>query len=600
MGALEWKGLRGLGWPALTSLAFAVVAYGSVYLTTITNELAIIWPANGIFLSALLLSERRRWPAIYLFVTAGSLVSNLASGTPLSFSVLLTFAQLIEISVVGALLYREDAAQLFSNPWKVGKFGLAVLAGALSSALILMAWTGDWNLLFMSSWMATIALGMVIVTPLVVSAATGERPRSNVGKRWHPLETFAILTFVLVSCLVVLVQDRYPALFLPVAVTLLATYRLGSYGAAASVGINGLVGCLAIAYGVGPLHAIPGGVIAVTYYFQFYLVVLLATALPLAALLAQRDRMFDGLVESNRWLAMAEVAARVGHWRVNLGDGSVFWSNEMYRIFGLDPSFKPDAASIRELYHPDDAEALSDTASRSNAGSEVHSHVTRVIRPDGIVAHVETHSMTEYDAAGRPLCHFGTCQDVTDRIMVMQQLEDAQRRAEAEAGQARRLADIDPLTGIASRRKIFGELKAMLARAQHTGEAGWVSLLDVDKFKAINDCYGHSFGDTVLQAIARCCSGTVGSRGSVGRFGGEEFLIVLPGANELTAQALLERLRRNIELLKWPDQPEFTVTASFGAAWSKPGIDETRLLHAADVALYEAKREGRNQLRIAA
>jgi diguanylate cyclase (GGDEF)-like protein len=92
----------------------------------------------------------------------------------------------------------------------------------------------------------------------------------------------------------------------------------------------------------------------------------------------------------------------------------------------------------------------------------------------------------------------------------------------------------------------------------------------------------------------------VGSRGSVGRFGGEEFLVVLPGADELTVQTLLERLRRNIEELKWPDQPGFTVTASFGAAPFRPGSDESRLLQAADKALYEAKRDGRNRLRIAA
>jgi diguanylate cyclase (GGDEF)-like protein len=272
----------------------------------------------------------------------------------------------------------------------------------------------------------------------------------------------------------------------------------------------------------------------------------------------------------------------------------------MYRIFGLEPTFKPDAASILQLYHPDDAAALSIAALRADKSGEVFSHVARIIRPDGIVAHVETHSMTECDDAGRPLCHFGTCQDVTDRIMVMQQLEEAQRRAEVEAGQARRLADTDQLTGLASRRKIFGELRSLVASAQHSGESVAISLLDVDKFKSINDRYGHGFGDTVLQGIAECCSRTVSSRGRVGRFGGEEFLIVLPGADEMMARTLLERLRRNIESLEWPGEPGFSVTASFGVAPFKSGADESRLLQAADSALYEAKREGRNQLRFAA
>ena len=79
MSALHLRGLKGLGWPAVTSLAFAVVAYGSVYLTTITKELAIIWPANGIFLSALLLSERRagmlrvrrKWSDVLMLLVAG-------------------------------------------------------------------------------------------------------------------------------------------------------------------------------------------------------------------------------------------------------------------------------------------------------------------------------------------------------------------------------------------------------------------------------------------------------------------------------------------------------------------------------------------------
>jgi diguanylate cyclase (GGDEF)-like protein len=162
-------------------------------------------------------------------------------------------------------------------------------------------------------------------------------------------------------------------------------------------------------------------------------------------------------------------------------------------------------------------------------------------------------------------------------------------------------AETDPLTGLANRRAIMRELNALVRQAQVAGTPLAVAFIDVDHFKAINDQLGHGNGDRVLVAVAGVIRDTVRRSDRVARMGGEEFLVVLPGADASQGRQLLERISARIRGVCQRLQLEGpTVTASAGLTWlgaDPDGIAD--LLGRADAAMYVAKRAGRNRIEIA-
>ena len=166
----------------------------------------------------------------------------------------------------------------------------------------------------------------------------------------------------------------------------------------------------------------------------------------------------------------------------------------------------------------------------------------------------------------------------------------------------REQATHDPLTGLWNHEEILRILERELSRAEREG--GYVSAImaDLDHFKRINDTYGHMAGDGVLRVTARRMLSLIRNYDSVGRYGGEEFLIVLPGCNGDHAAALGERLRECIGRDNM-DIPEgmIAVTISLGVATGRKGrkCDVNSLVRAADLALYRAKKNGRNRVEVA-
>jgi len=156
----------------------------------------------------------------------------------------------------------------------------------------------------------------------------------------------------------------------------------------------------------------------------------------------------------------------------------------------------------------------------------------------------------------------------------------------------------DSLTGIATRDVILDALRRESSRQQRDGGSFGIVLLDVDHFKSVNDTYGHLSGDAVLQEVVRRVSSTVRSYDTVGRYGGEEFLIVAPSSGAEGVLRLSERIRLAVEEKSIStDAGEISVTVSLGLAVSSETspLDSKMLLTAADEALYRAKAEGRNR-----
>jgi diguanylate cyclase (GGDEF)-like protein len=165
-----------------------------------------------------------------------------------------------------------------------------------------------------------------------------------------------------------------------------------------------------------------------------------------------------------------------------------------------------------------------------------------------------------------------------------------------------RQALVDSLTGLANRRSLEESLRSELARAARFSDSVCVVLADLDDFKQVNDRHGHAAGDEVLKAFAKALRKTVRESDVAGRWGGEEFALVLPGTDAAGGARLAERARAMIEAnrVKMPNGEECSVTASFGVASFPESHELGEILAAADSALYAAKGQGKNRVAISA
>ncbi len=165
------------------------------------------------------------------------------------------------------------------------------------------------------------------------------------------------------------------------------------------------------------------------------------------------------------------------------------------------------------------------------------------------------------------------------------------------------LASTDYLTGLLNRRAFMERLEAEINRTQRGYDHLGLIIADLDHFKQINDNFGHQVGDLVLQETARCLTSACRVYDFVGRYGGEEFIICLPGANVIETCNVAERMRTMLGEQKTilPDNTEIAVTASFGIADMPSTVitNSDSLIKEADDALYRAKDKGRNQVVVA-
>ena len=188
--------------------------------------------------------------------------------------------------------------------------------------------------------------------------------------------------------------------------------------------------------------------------------------------------------------------------------------------------------------------------------------------------------------------------NVTDRRDAMHRLELQQDVMRAQQDELERLARIDPLTELLNRRSFFAEAERELAWVRRSGQPAAMILFDLDRFKTVNDTWGHAAGDAALVALAGVLRAEGRENDVVGRLGGEEFALVVRGADLVAGCRAAERLRAGIaDLQVHHGGATFSITASFGVA-QMSATDERpdAAVRRADMAMYVAKRLGRNRV----
>lgn len=425
------------------------------------------------------------------------------------------------------------------------------------------------------------------------------------------------------------------------------------------------------------------------------------------------------LSRTQHLLNEAQKAAHLGNWEYDVRTGKLWWSDEVYHIFGLDKAtIAPSMTSFIDLIHPDDREFVKKSYAESLEHHTSFALDHRIVRPDGMVRFVQGTTKTYFDRDVEAQRSVGTIQDITDRKRIEFSLiaEQGKLRAMAEAsydayimidkddtilfwspaaeklfgwtalealgqkmhplitpeeyheaaiaglkqfahtgkgavmnsvmefiairkdgthfpversvssfknedeyyavGQLRditkrklaeeeleRLATTDSMTGLNNRGYFMTLAKSEIDKSRRYGRDLSLLMLDADEFKHINDTYGHSVGDKVLQSLAATMRSTLREVDITARIGGEEFVALLPETSLENAIALATRLRENIaaQTVSLANGNLIHCTVSIGVtAFLDKDSGIEAMLKLADEALYTAKKEGRNCVRVKA
>jgi len=188
------------------------------------------------------------------------------------------------------------------------------------------------------------------------------------------------------------------------------------------------------------------------------------------------------------------------------------------------------------------------------------------------------------------------------RVATGKRILDLEERLTESRDQLRAITMQDNLTGLLNRRAIYQYGEAEIDRAGRAGRPISLIMLDLDLFKSVNQRYGHMVGDEALCLLARTIAGNIRPSDSVGRWGGEEFLVVLPEATPAEAAALAEQLRASVAAAPLPlaDRSQLDLRVSVGVTGIASGSEQTldMLIQQADQALYQAKENGRNRVSV--
>jgi diguanylate cyclase (GGDEF)-like protein/PAS domain S-box-containing protein len=584
-------------------VAVAGISWFVTDLARTAGSIPAIWPSGAIVLSILLTVPRREWAAYVLAGFFANTAVDMLSGEAVVTASFLALCDSIGIVIAASALRRSlgDRPDLARLP-ALGAFALwAGFCAPLFSATLVAAYLQMtrgipfWGIWF-NGYLAD-ALGLLIFTPPLMLIGS-HKPIEQV----HPIRIgsfILVLTLTMAAALALFSQHSYPLLFLVFPVLALAMFLHGYAGTVSSLLIVTLVAVGQVVHDT-VAHSFPGltSFAERILFLQSFVAIILLTALPLAVLLEEKKRLEStARAGESRYRLLADNALDL----VMLADESLtitYASPAAQAICGetpqqllgqsiVDMAAAEDAEAmhmtLRTLYRPDDTATVS--FRRPHADDEepvwIEARCRRVADP----------------ATGAVAGYLAALRDISAHKRVESELAQANFRLEI-------LATTDALTGIANRRCFDDTLTKEWRRAMRNGAPISLLLLDVDRFKAYNDCYGHQAGDRCLKRIAVAVGAAIRRQPDLAaRYGGEEFAVILPHTELAGARYVAEHIVQMIreQAIQHLASPAGMVTASVGVAClvPQPGHEPAELIELADAALYSAKQSGRNTVRLA-
>ena len=289
-------------------------------------------------------------------------------------------------------------------------------------------------------------------------------------------------------------------------------------------------------------------------------------------------------VDSEQLLFEIAQFAKIGYWYRDMVSDRVIWSKETFEIFGEDPfSFHPTVDQYYEYLHPNDFLAMKE-AEKTSVIKNVKLNIDhRIILKSDEVRWIHLQGQLRRDQQGNPIEFFGLVQDIT---------EQKEREVYLQ-----HISNTDFLTGLKNRRGFLKHLEQTIIEATERSHQFYVTYIDLDYFKEINDIYGHEVGDFVLSQFGKRLTSLIPQSAQLARIGGDEFAIITNDSNEhnITVSKIFSALNQPFEL----SDIEVTMSASMGSAiFPDHALTATGLLSLSDDAMFFAKREGKNKFRL--
>lgn len=281
----------------------------------------------------------------------------------------------------------------------------------------------------------------------------------------------------------------------------------------------------------------------------------------------------------------------LGHWYWDIKNNSVTFNSLKVTTLGYEKSEIPDQLNYQfftDKLHPEDYKKTMDAMYNHLCGKiNVYEVEYRIKTKDGKYKwYYDRGKITQYDDQGKPVFLAGIVFDITDK-------KELQLELEYKNEVLSELSYTDELTRIGNRRSVNDYLEFYMSDAIRKRNNLSIAIFDIDNFKNINDSKGHVYGDKILVEVVYIINENIRDQDFLGRFGGEEFIVIFPNADIITAQYLSEKIRGSVE--KHHFTGDLTITVS-GGVKQYAGEDITKFIDLTDVNLYRAKKEGKNRI----
>lgn len=569
----------------MAALGYFCLAAATIHLTSDGRDIATVWPANAILLALILARPLNNWWTILLAGLIGNIFANFITRGTIEGPLLYSIANIVEVLIAGIGLHASvDQGGVLRRPGTVFRFvfwaGLMApfASGLLGAATALVVFDQPFRASFLT-WFFSDALGLIIFTPFLFALFRGDYQRCFREK--SPAQRFESVGTILLTASVAIVVFRsshLPILFLVAMPVTLTNFRSGWLGTKIAIMVVAVVGAIYTLNGIGPITLSSPDPRFQALFFQFFLASLLIAELPIGAALSAQKSLTAKLADQER--AMRMLASQSPDLLISFDEKGFC----QYALGAAQSLFGRNVESFVGQRIDDlvlDPEALLEAQERALKDID-GLFVAEFVPLHRADLWLEAKFRARTDDDGNILGILASIHDITARKQ--------QERALLHS------ASTDALTGLLNRKGFLQRLDGAITQGHQANLC--LALIDVDRFKMINDNAGHLAGDIVLQEIGHRLAAHTRGSDAVGRLGGDEFIVLLPNCSWAKAQEICARL-----VTAMRDAPvnlssgaSIHISISCGVTRYCEGWTASDFLEYADRALYEAKSAGRNQM----